>query len=76
MSTQLLELKGDIEIPVREQKSSKYVRTTVHITSFWGGNTRGKSLQIGFYDTNRNYHHIQLDNSSVNQLRQALNDNF
>lgn len=76
MSTNLKSLVGKIEIPDTENKKSNYKETKLHLTTFYGGVERGKSLQIGFTNEQGDYCHIQLDRDNCSALRRLLHDNF
>lgn len=76
MSTNLKTLKGKTENPDTTQKIPTYKDTEVHLTRFFGGVERGTSLQLGFYDADKNYHHVQLDNENVKELIKELQDYF
>lgn len=76
MSTSLKTLQGKIEIPRKTDRVSDYKNTEIHLTSFYGGKERGKSLQIGFLNEDENYVHIQIDNSNVKELIIELVSNF
>ena len=76
MSTELKTLKGKIEIPDSPKMESTYKSTELYLTSFYGGQERGTSLQIGFYNDLGNYNHIQLDHETIIELRNILNEEF
>lgn len=76
MSTKLTQLLGKIEIPNIKTQSPDYKDVEVHINSFWGGEKRGKSLQLGFHNADGEYQHIQLDNENVRKLCIELQEHF
>lgn len=76
MSTELKTLKGKIEVPDLSKRKSAYKSTELHLNRFYGGQNRGTSLQIGFYNENGIYNHIQLDCQTVLELRDILNESF
>ena len=76
MSTELKTLKVKIEVPNPPKMESTYKSTELHLNRFYGGQKRGTSLQIGFYNDLGNYSHIQLDHETIIELRNILNEEF
>ncbi len=76
MSKELSNIKAKIEIPDLSKRESKYKKTKIKLSSFYGGIKRGKSLQIGFLDEKGESKHIQLDNNNVKELIKILKDSF
>ena len=76
MATELKTLNGKIEIPFPEKMRSTYMSTELHLNRFYGGEDRGASLQIGFYNQLGEYNHIQLDHETIIELRNILNEEF
>lgn len=76
MSTTIVELTGKSEITGPWGRESNYVDAEIHVSSFYGGEKRGKSIQITIHsiDSNDNYtiKHIQLDNETAKKLLEAL----
>ena len=70
MSVLLKSLKGKREL-LSPDKKVKYEDTHIQFMSFYGGNKRGKSLQISL-----DKDHIQLDNENARILRTLLNEHF
>lgn len=67
MSTTFKPIEGLKEIPHTEIKESEYKPTQLHVSTFWGGNIRGKSLQLSIGNE-----HIQLDNNAARKLIMLL----
>ena len=76
MSTELKTLNGKIEVPFPEKMRSIYTSTELHLNRFYGGQDRGTSLQIGFYNESGQYNHIQLDCQTVLELKDILSESF
>lgn len=76
MATDLKSIKATIEIPKLTERESLYAPTDINLTSFYGGEKRGHSLQLGFVSSDGNYHFVQLDNNSVKTLIKELTTNF
>lgn len=78
MSTDLKTLKGKIETAafIGNKTEPHYISKELHLTSFYGGKERGKSLQLGFETLTKEYAHIQLDNDTVKELIEILQENF
>ena len=76
MSTELKTLQGKIEIPNPPKMSSIYKSTELHLNRFYGGQDRGTSLQIGFYNESGKYSHIQLDHETILELKNILIEEF
>lgn len=74
MSTELTNISAKIEVPDTINKVSNYLDRTIFLNSFYGGNNRGKSLQITFYDEEDNGRHFQLDKENVEILKQILQE--
>ena len=73
MSTSLIEIKGQIEMPRRGgDPTCVYREETVSFHSFWGTAAQGRSLQI----TIGNESYIQLDNESVKKLISILQETY
>lgn len=68
MSTQILVLTGEVEIPNPHTQTSSYIPQDVYFLRFAGGQRRGTSLQI----TLGNGGYVQLDNEQTKRLIQAL----
>lgn len=67
MSTELNSIKGKFEVPIPHTKESEYKDGFLHLTSFFGGENRGHSLQLTI-----NNSHIQLSKPQVLQLIKEL----
>lgn len=78
MSTKLETLKGKIETTtsVNSKIEPFYPSREVYLTSFYGGKERGKSLQLSFNTLMHENVHIQLDNATVKELIEILQENF
>jgi hypothetical protein len=75
MSNSLGSIKGrkeSIDITLRE---STYSLSEMHITSFYGGEKRGRCLQFTIpADREDGFAHIQLTSDGVNLLQKILKD--
>lgn len=73
MSTSLIEIKGQIEMPRRDgDLTCVYREEIVSFHSFWGTMSQGRSLQI----TIGSETYIQLDNESVKELIRILQETY
>lgn len=78
MSTDLKTLKGKIETitSIDGKLQPFYPSREVYLTSFHGGEEKGKSLQLSFNTLMHENVHIQLDNATVKELIEILQENF
>ena len=70
MSRDIGTFKGKEELVVKGASSKvRYQNKEMHLTVFYGGIKRGRSLQISI-----GYEHIQLDNKTAKELAKLLSD--
>lgn len=71
MSKELTTIKGRIEIPDADTKTSKYTDGELYITSFPGGKSEGQMVQLSFTLMED---HIQLTKQQVRDLIATLSE--
>lgn len=74
MATKIAELKGKIEIPLKNQVV-EYKDSTLNLLKFNGGIERGRSLQLTIVDGDKTTH-IQLNSKDSLALKNILNNEF
>ena len=78
MSTTIVELEGKTELRnlFSSDRNVTYAYGDVTISTFYGGETRGKCIQITLATEDENkeftYSHVQLDNETAKKLLEAL----
>ena len=75
MSTEIKEIKGRKEAKFYKGEKTKYIRSTLYITRFWGEKSKGRMLQLTI-NNNEEHSYVQLTENQVKDLSKTLSEAF